>query len=107
MGAGYGNFLQGKKYEEQYEKVSRYVLENREKKILFLELGVGRMTPMFIQEPFWNLTFSFPQARYIAVNDKYDFLPKQLEDKGMVIVADIARVLRDARERMAEGGVGQ
>ena len=104
---GYGNFLQGKKYEEQYEKVSRYVLENREKKILFLELGVGRMTPMFIQEPFWNLTFSFPQARYIAVNDKYDFLPKQLEDKGMVIVADIARVLRDARERMAEGGVGQ
>ena len=104
---GYGNFLQGKKYEEQYEKISRYVLENREKKILFLELGVGRMTPMFIQEPFWNLTFSFPQARYIAVNDKYDFLPKQLEDKGMVIVADIARVLRDARERMAEGGVGQ
>ena len=24
---GYGNFLQGKKYEEQYEKISRYVLE--------------------------------------------------------------------------------
>ena len=68
---------------------------------------MGRMTPMFIQEPFWNRTFSFPQGRYIAVNDKYDFLPKQLEDKGMVIVADIARVLRDARERMAEGGVGQ
>ena len=55
------------------------------------------MTPMFIQEPFWNLTLSFPNARYIAVNDKYNFLPRQIEDKGMVIVADIARVLRDAR----------
>ena len=67
-------------------------------KILFLELGVGRMTPMFIQEPFWNLTLSFLHARYIAINNKYDFLPKQLEDKGMTIVADIAQVLRDARK---------
>lgn len=100
---GYGNFLQGKKYDEQYEKISHYVLEHKEKKILFLEFGVGRMTPMFIQEPFWNLTLSLPRARYIAVNDKYDFLPKQLEDKGMVIVADIAKVLRDAKETMENG----
>ena len=54
------------------------------------------MTPMFIQEPFWNLTLSFPKARYIAVNDRYDFLPEEIEEKGMVIVADIARVLQDA-----------
>lgn len=94
---GYGNFLQGKKYEEQYEKISEYLLEHKEKKILFLELGVGRLTPMFIQEPFWNLTLSFPDAQYIAVNDRYDFLPKQIEDKGMVIVEDIAKVLQDAR----------
>ena len=99
---GYGNFLQGKKYEEQYEKISRYVLEHKERKILFLELGVGRMTPMFIQEPFWNLTLSFPHARYIAVNDKYDFLPKQLENRGMAIVADIGKVLRDGRAVMSE-----
>ena len=44
-----------------------------------------------------------PGARYIAVNNKYDFLPKQLEDKGMTIVADIAQVLRDARDTMDSG----
>ena len=79
---GYGNFQQGKKYEEQYEKISRYVLEHKDSKILFLELGVGRMTPMFIQEPFWNTDPQLSHARYIAINNKYDFLPKQLEDKG-------------------------
>ena len=100
---GYGNFLQGKKYEEQYEKISRYVLAHKEEKLLFLELGVGRITPMFIQEPFWNLTLSFPRARYIGINDTYDFLPKQLEDKGMTIVADIGKVLRDARAAMENG----
>ena len=99
---GYGNFLQGKKYEEQYEKVSRYVLEHKDEKILFLELGVGRLTPMFIQEPFWNLTLSFPKARYIAVNNQYDFLPKDIEKKGMVIKGDIAKVLKDAAERVCK-----
>lgn len=100
---GYGNFLQGEKYDEQYEKVSRYLLEHQDKKLLLLELGVGRLTPMFIQEPFWNLALNFSDARYIAVNDKYNFLPKQLEDKGMVIVEDIAKVLRDARAAVATG----
>ena len=75
-------------------------MDNRKKKILFLELGVGRMTPMFIQEPFWNLTMNLPDVRYIAVNDKYDFLPKDIEDKGMVICGDIGRTLEDAAKRM-------
>src|SRR5699024_3300151 len=97
---GYGNLLQGKKYEEQYENVSCYVLEHKDRKILFLELGVGRLTPMFIQEPFWNLTLSFPKARYIAVNNQYDFLPKDIEEKGMVIKEDIAKVLKAAAERV-------
>lgn len=97
---GYGNFLQGRKYEEQYEKVSRYVTEHRDSRILFLELGVGRLTPMFIQEPFWTLTLRLPDAYYIAVNDRYNFLPKQIEDKGIVIQADISRVLADAAAKM-------
>lgn len=55
---------------------------------------------MFIQEPFWNLTFGLKQAKYIAVNDQYDFLPKQIEEKGMVIVNDIAAVLQDTASKM-------
>lgn len=97
---GYGNFLQGEKYYHQYEKVSNYILKHKDQKILFIELGVGRMTPMFIQEPFWNLTASLPNAQYISVNDRYNFLPKQIEDKGLMIVADIAAVLEDVAKEM-------
>ena len=43
---------------------------------------------------------NLPDARYIAVNDKYDFLPKDIENKGMVICGDIGRVLEDAAKRM-------
>lgn len=97
---GYGNFLTGHKYEEEYQKVSEYVLSHKEDKILFLELGVGRMTPMFIQEPFWWLTANLPQTSYISVNRDYAFLPKAIEDRGLAIRGDIAQVLEDVRKEM-------
>lgn len=76
---GYGNFLQGKKYEEEYEKISKYIQKNKDRKILFIELGVGRMTPMFIQEPFWELTNSLKDAYYISVNSEYQFCRNSLK----------------------------
>lgn len=97
---GYGNFLEGKKYQAEYQKVSDWIERNSMRKLLLIELGVGRLTPMFIQEPFWNLTAALPNASYLAVNDKNDLLPKQIADKGSVIVADIAKVLKDVRARM-------
>lgn len=54
------------------------------------------MTPMFIQEPFWNLTYSLPQAFYITVNPKDAILPQALIGKGIAIKEDIASVLSDA-----------
>lgn len=99
---GYGNFLTGSRYEAEYQKISDYILTHKDAKLLFIELGVGRMTPMFIREPFWNLTLMLSQARYIAVNRDYAFLPKQIEDKGLVIQGDIGRVLGDVKNGMVK-----
>lgn len=97
---GYGNFLTGSKYEAEYQKTSDFIEAHAGERLLFLELGVGRLTPMFIQEPFWQLTAKLENARYLGVNDKYDFLPVDIEDKGMTIVGDIAKVLHDVRVLM-------
>ena len=95
-------FLEGAKYKDEYRKVREFIDANRDRKILFLELGVGRMTPMFIQEPFWNLTYSLPNAYYITINPKDALLPRQLKEKGLAIHEDIADVLRDAAALMQE-----
>ena len=81
---GYGNFLQGKKYEEEYEKISKYIQKNKDRKILLIELGVGRMTPMFIQEPFWELTNSLKDAYYISVNQNISFCRNSLKIRGLL-----------------------
>lgn len=90
---GYGNLLEGERYQEQYRKVSDYVDRMAHENVLYLELGVGRLTPMFIQEPFWHLVAANPNARYVAVNNKTRFLPKDIEDQGIAIKGDIAEVL--------------
>ncbi|MGI6721038.1 MAG: SIR2 family NAD-dependent protein deacylase [Anaerovoracaceae bacterium] len=97
---GYGNFLTGTKYGEEYQKISDYILAHKDKKILFLELGVGRMTPMFIQEPFWMLTKILPRARYINVNAEFAFTPREIENQGIAIKGDIAKILKDVCKEM-------
>lgn len=98
---GYGNFLEGSRYQEQYQKISTDI-ENHlhDQHVLFLELGVGRMTPMFIQEPFWALTNNLPGAYDVMVNRDYQFLPEQIEDKGVAIKGDLAQVLKDVRTQL-------
>ncbi|WP_295730562.1 NAD-dependent protein deacetylase [uncultured Limosilactobacillus sp.] len=96
---GYGNFLEGTRYQQEYQKISDDLEKHIQAhdKILFVELGVGRMTPMFIQEPFWALTNNLPNSFDVMVNNEYQFLPEQIEDKGVAIKGDIAKVLDDVK----------
>ncbi|AZH29587.1 NAD-dependent protein deacetylase [Paenibacillus sp. M-152] len=88
-------FLEGSKYRSEINKYHEFLVKNQTKKVLFLELGVGQMTPMFIKEPFWNMTYNWPDAYYITINPKDALLPKELKDKGLAIHEDIAPVLRN------------
>ena len=91
-------FLEGRKYREEHSKLNAFLKKNMHKKVLFLELGVGRMTPMFIQEPFWNMTYAWPNAFYITINPRDAIVPEELKQKGLAIREDIAKVLTDTRK---------
>lgn len=89
-------FLQGKDYEREYSRYMDFLRANMKKKVLFLELGVGMMTPMFIKEPFMNMVYQFPDAFYITINPKHAIIPKEIASKSLDIQDDIAFVLREA-----------
>ena len=98
---GYGNFLEGTRYHQEYQKISDDVLNHlHDDHLLLIELGVGRMTPMFIQEPFWGLTGSLDGAYDVMINRDYQFLPEEIEDKAQAIKGDISQVLDDAKAAM-------
>ena len=89
-------FLEAKKYWEEYQKFNKFIGQYKDKKVLFLELGVGRMTPMFIQEPFWALTKYMKQAHYVNINPEHALTTPEIEERSLLIPADIDQVLQEA-----------
>ena len=96
-------FLEDERYNYEYQKVNHFLAQHRGEKILFLEMGVGRMTPMFIQEPFWEMTQYMRDAFYININPKDAITNPVIRERSLLIGDDINEVLKEASEEIKEG----
>lgn len=91
-------FLEGTFYRQQYDKYQHFIKKAQDKKVVYLELGVGRMTPMFIKEPFINLTYENPKATYITINPKDAITVPEIQAQSVVLKEDIAKVLENLKQ---------
>lgn len=87
-------FLEGKYYMQEFERYMNFLRANMNKRVLFLELGVGLMTPMFIKEPFMNMVYQWPDAFYTTINPKHAIIPGEIASRSLSINDDIAVTLR-------------
>lgn len=72
-----------------------FLEENKDKKILFLELGVGYNTPVIIKYPFMKMTYQNRLARYIYFNQEKMVIPtKELEAQTIDLQGDIKETVR-------------
>ena len=67
---------------------------NKDKNIVYLELGVGGNTPGIIKYPFWNMTYSNPKAKYICINKGEAVVPKEIENQSIYVNNDIWELLK-------------
>ena len=72
------------------ERYERFIKENKNKKVLYLELGVGMNTPVIIKYPFWRLTAQNQKAHYVCVNMDMAYVPDEIEDRSLCFSEDIA-----------------
>ena len=79
-----------KRYED-------FIRKNKNKRILFLELGVGFNTPAIIKFPFMRMTYMNRKAVYACVNYGDAFSPDEIKDRSVVINEDIFKVLSDIK----------
>lgn len=88
------HFLQGAHYQQEMERYLNFLQQHSNAKTLFLELGVGMMTPMFIKEPFMNMVYQWPNAFYVTINPQHAIVPKEIARRSLAIHADIALTLK-------------
>ena len=80
-------------FHEQKERYGQFLKENEDKKVLFLEIGVGHTTPQFIKHPFQQMTEANEKALFVTMNEKDYFVPHAIRTKTVRIDEDIAEVL--------------
>lgn len=82
-----GWYLAARRYE-------MFLEEHRDKKVLFLELGVGYNTPGIIKYPFWKMTMENPEAVYACINYGEAYVPEEIAKRSICINADIGEALK-------------
>ena len=93
------SFVEDDGWHKASKRYSEFIEKNKDKKILFLELGVGWNTPVIIKYPFINMTYRFENARYVCVNKGRNYIPKEIETKTIFIDDDIQHVLDALQEK--------
>ena len=70
-----------------------WVTAHQDKRVLYLEIGVGWNTPGIIKYNFWNLAYRNEKAVYACLNYDDARIPKELVERGIAIEGDSAQVI--------------
>ncbi|WKY44344.1 hypothetical protein Q5O14_17300 [Eubacteriaceae bacterium ES2] len=87
-------FVEDEGWQLAQKRYEAFLLNNKDKGILYLELGVGYNTPVIIKYPFWNLTAKNKKAVYAYINNAEATCPIEIKKQSICIDDDIGRVLR-------------
>lgn len=87
-------FVEDEGWHQACERYKTFLAQNKEKRIVFLELGVGANTPGIIKYPFWQMTHEFKDAFYVCINKGAVYIPAEIKNKSLGIDSDINEILK-------------
>lgn len=73
-------------------------MDQSDKKVLLLELGVGEMTPSIIKLPFWELTPKTKTSFMHVLIPEVSHRPEHLRGRSLYLQGDLAETLAALRQ---------
>lgn len=86
-------FVEDEGWHLASRQYSDFIEKTKNKKVLFLELGVGMNTPVIIKYPFWNEVLNNKNSIYVCINFNEAYAPAEIVDRAIIINNDIHKVL--------------
>ncbi len=86
-------FVQDEKWDKVNKAYNDFVLESEEKKIVYLELGVGFNTPGIIRYPFERMTYNNEKATLLRLNKDHPEGIEENKDKTIAFTEDMQKVV--------------
>ena len=96
-----GTFVEDDGWHEAEKHYDTFIGCHGGMRILYLELGVGANTPVWIKYPFWKMTAENSNAIYACINDGEAVAPAEIGHQSICINADIGEIL----EELSEDGI--
>lgn len=87
------SFVEDEGWHKAKQNYLNFISRNKNKKILYLELGVGYSTPGWIKYPFMKLTYENSLAKYVVINEAKQYIPKEIKKQTVVINESIKDAL--------------
>ncbi|MFI3252741.1 MAG: Sir2 silent information regulator family NAD-dependent deacetylase [Eubacteriales bacterium] len=86
-------FVEDSAWHEASHRYQSFLTENQEKKVLFLELGVGFNTPGIIKIPFMQMTYQWKDAFFLSLNQELWEIPKEIKNKSLLLQGDLSAIV--------------
>ena len=86
-------FVEDAGWHEHARLYADFLETRRDRRVLFMELGVGGNTPGIIKIPFLRMTWQWPSATYACVNYGEAYAPEEIREKAILIDGDIGTTL--------------
>lgn len=74
-----------------------WVIAHQDRAVVYLEIGVGYNTPGIIKYNFWQQVYRNEKAVYACLNAEETPVPREIEDRSIIITGDSAAVIRALR----------
>ena len=86
-------FVEDEGWHRAAKRYENFLQAREDRRILFLELGVGYNTPGIVKFSFWRMTAENPPATYACINYGEASCPTEIAGRSIVVNADIGEVL--------------
>ncbi len=87
------DFVEDDGWNEASYRYYDFLTKHKDDKVVYLELGVGKNTPVIIKYPFWQMTLENKNASYICINYNEALCPREIENRSICINEDIGDIL--------------
>ena len=87
------SFVQDEGWYKAKNRYDDFIRRHEGLKTVFLELGVGNNTPVWIKYPFQKMTAQNPNASYVCVNLGCAYAPPEIKGQSVCIDSDILTVI--------------
>lgn len=90
-------FVEDEKWHEAADRYADFLVQNKTKRVVLLELGVGFNTPIIIRFPFEKLVRENASYSLIRLNMDEAVIPESFGERAIGICGDMARAITDIR----------